>query len=385
MRWLIIISVFSFTSVQAVRSDSTELLIADMIVQIEATEAMNAMYNFDFKEANKRYHWLMQKHPENPLSYFLLGLNEWWKMMPDTDVKDFDYRFHYYMDTTITIAENMLDDPDKRIEGAFFLAATYGFKGRLYSDRGQWGRASSAGSSSLKYLKISKEYSYLSPELLFGDALYNYFAVWIPENYPILRPVLAFFPDGDKELGLQQLREVSVNAFYTRIEAQIFLMQILANDKQDYAASLNIAEYLYSHYPNNPYFHRYYARYLYSLHRYKRMEPVALEILTRIDSGRFGYEETAGRYAAFFLGQSYQSRGESDKAAQYYVQAVEFSRQKDMMETGYCLYSLLSLGKIAKADNRNGDAKHYFKQVKSYASRKQSVYKEAKKLLKEVR
>ena len=384
MRWLIIILFFRVSSTLAAQSDSTELLIADMIVQIEATEAMNAMYNFDFKEANKQYHWLQQKYPENPLSYFLLGLNEWWKMMPDTDVEDFDDRFHYYMDTTILIAESMIDIPEKRIEGAFFLAATYGFKGRFYSDRGKWGKAASAGRSSLKYLEISREYSYLSPELLFGDALYNYFAVWIPENYPILKPVLAFFPDGNKELGLQQLREVSANAFYTRIEAQIFLMQILANDKQDYRASLAIAQYLYEHYPDNPYFHRYYARYLYSLHRYTKMEPVAKEILVRLDSGRFGYEATSGRYAAFFLGQSYHGKGDNEKAEHYYAMAVEFSRQKDAMETGYCLHSLLSLGKIAIADDRKKDAKVYFKKVKKYAERKQSVYKEAKKLLKEL-
>lgn len=384
MRWLIIISLFSFTSAWATGNDSTELLIADMIVQIEATEAMNAMYNFDFKEAKKQYNWLRQKYPHSPLAYFLLGLNEWWKMMPNTDVKDFDERFHFYMDTTISIAKSMLEIPDKRIEGAFFLAATYGFKGRLYSDRGRWGKAASAGRSSLKYLEISREHSYLSPELLFGDALYNYFAVWIPENYPILKPILAFFPDGDKELGLQQLREVSVNAFYTRIEAQVFLMQILANDKQDYTEALAIAKYLHEHYPNNPYFHRYYVRYLYSLHRYSSMEPVANEILVQIDSGTFGYEATAGRYAAFFLGQSYQAKGDSDKAEEYYTMAIEFSRQRDALDTGYCLYSMLSLGKIAQADNRKDEAKAHFKQVKKYASRKQAVYKDAKRLLKEL-
>ena len=138
MRWLIIIILFSYTSARAVGSDSTDLLIADMLVQIEATEAMNAMYDFNFKEAHKQYNWLRQKYPDSPLAYFLLGLNEWWKMMPNTDNKDFDERFHYYMDTTILIAESMLELPNKRIEGAFFLAATYGFRGRLYSERWRW-------------------------------------------------------------------------------------------------------------------------------------------------------------------------------------------------------------------------------------------------------
>ena len=114
------------------------------------------------------------------------------------------------------------------------------------------------------------------------------------------------------------------------------------------------------------------------------MEPVAHEILAQIDSVTFGYEATAGRYAAFFLGQSYQAKGDTESAAQYYALAVEFSRQKDALETGYCLYSMLGLGKIAKADNRKDEAKDYFKQVKRYASRKQAVYKDAKRLLKEL-
>ena len=109
MRWMLYISFF-ITSVTAaaqtvLQKDSAELLITDMIVQIEATEAMNAMYNFDFKEASKQYRWLMQKYPDSPLSYFLLGLSEWWKMIPNSDVKIYDDSFHYYMDTTIQIAD----------------------------------------------------------------------------------------------------------------------------------------------------------------------------------------------------------------------------------------------------------------------------------------
>lgn len=385
MRLLLTILIFSGFMARASEADTSRLLIADMTVQIEATEAMNAMYNFDFDEARIQYNWLMQKHPESPISYFLLGLNEWWKMIPDSDVEIYDEAFHYYMDTTILIAEAMLEVPETRIEGAFFLSAAYAFKGRLYSDRGQWGRAASAGKNSLKYLEISKEQSYLSPELLFGDALYNYFSVWIPENYPILKPVLAFFPDGNKELGIEQLQEVSANAFYTRIEAQIFLMQILANDKNDYAAALRIVKYLFEHYPDNPYFHRYYARYLYSNHLYRELEPVALEIIRRLEAGQVGYEGTTGRYASFFLGQLYQSRGNRDKARKYYEMAVAFAEKTDDLETGYTLYSILSLGRIAKIDGDYQRAKKYCKEVKKLARRKDRVYKEANSLLKLIR
>ena len=364
--------------------DSTKLLIADMIVQIEATEALDAMYNFDFDEAEKQFNWLRQKHPHHPLPYFVMGLNEWWKMMPQVNTDLFDEQFHFYMDTTISVAEPMLDDPDTRIEGAFFLAAAYGFKGRLYSERGSWGKAASAGRKALKALEISKEQSDLSPELLFGDALYNYYAVWIPENYPVLKAVLAFFPDGDKELGLAQLREVSNNAFYTRIEARVFLMRILASDYKDYIGALRIAEYLYTHHPNNPYFERYYIRYLYSLHRYNRMEPIAKAIIAKVDSAKFGYEATSGRYAAFFLGQMYESRRLFEEAQAYYEKAIYYGNQNDAQETGYYLYALLNLGGIAAREGNKSEAKAYYKKVKKYAKRKSPSYKSAKKALDEL-
>jgi hypothetical protein len=129
----------------------------------------------------------------------------------------------------------------------------------------------------------------LSPEFLFGDALYNYYSVWIRENYPILRPIMIGFKKGNKEEGIEQLREVANNAFYTRTEAQLFLMRILALDENDTRGALQIAEYLNKTYPDNPYFHRFYARLLYNSGRRNKMEIVCLSILKRIDSKMPGY------------------------------------------------------------------------------------------------
>jgi hypothetical protein len=136
----------------------------------------------------------------------------------------------------------------------------------------------------LDYLEISKKKENLSPELLFGDALYNYFSVWVPENYPALKPILWFFPKGDKALGLKQLKEVSYNAFYTRTEAMVWLMRILNSYENDQAQAFTISEYLYQSYPDNPYFHRYYARMLYSRGRFSEAEPACKLFISFLDS-----------------------------------------------------------------------------------------------------
>jgi tetratricopeptide (TPR) repeat protein len=204
----------------------------------------------------------------------------------------------------------------------------------------------------------------------------------VPENYPALRPLLWFFRKGDKQLGLKQLKEVSYNAFYTRTEAMVWLMRILNSYENDQFQALQISQYLIESYPNNPYFHRYYARMLYSVGRFAEAEPVCKEILARIDSGMTGYEATSGRYAAFFLGQINEAKKNLDEARKYYELCVKFAEEIGAVESGYYLYSLISIGEINQAQGNKKEAKRYFEMVRKKADRKDEAFKDAKRKLK---
>lgn len=367
------------------KKDSTVILISDLQVQLLCTEALNDLYNFKFDKAEAQFNRLKKDYGWHPLPYFLMGLIEWWKIMPNTKNLAHDKSFLAYMDTTISVAQRLYKEmPAYKVEASFFLAAAYGFKGRLYSDeeRRDWRKAATAGKQALDYLEESKGAHHLSPELLFGDALYNYFSVWVPENYAALRPIMWFFPKGDKALGLKQLKEVSYNAFYTRTEAMVWLMRILNSYENDQPQAWQISKYLHETYPDNPYFHRYYARVLYSMGRYSHCEPVSLEILARIDSGRVGYEATSGRYAAFFLGQIYESGKRLDDARYYYDRCVAFAEEIGATESGYYLYSLIALGEIAEKQGDKAAARRYFKDVKRKAGRKDEAFKDARRRLK---
>jgi tetratricopeptide (TPR) repeat protein len=368
-----------------VKKDSTIILLDNRQIQLQCTQALNDLYNFKFDQAERQFQSLKRDYGWHPLPYFLMGLSEWWKIMPNTQDQSHDAVFLAYMDSTISVAEKLYEDyPANKIEAAFFLAAAYGFKGRLYSDeeRKNWRKAASAGKDALDYLEESKGHHNLSPELLFGDALYNYFSVWVPENYPSLKPILWFFPKGDKALGLKQLKEVSYNAFYTRTEAMVWLMRILNSYENDQYQALQISNYLVENYPDNPFFHRYYARMLYSSGRFNEAEVVCKEILHRIDTGMLGYEATSGRYAAFFLGQIYESRKNYEEAKKYYNQCVRFAEQIDATESGYYLYSLIALGEIAEKQGNKAEARKYFQDVKKKADRKDEAFKDARRRLK---
>ncbi|MEQ9116846.1 tol-pal system protein YbgF [Fulvivirga sp.] len=392
MRKLLITSIVILSALKAsaVELDSINkseqiILIADMQLQIDINQAMNDMYNFKFKKAEQEFKYFKKKYGWHPLPYFLLGLSEWWKIMPNVSNKAHDDKFLAYMDTVILISERLREIPKHEVEASFFLAAAYGFIGRLHSseERKNWTKSAFAGKNALNYMQESQGYHDLSPELLFGDALYNYFRVWVPENYPLLKPLLTFFPKGDKELGIKQLKEVSYNAFYTRTEAMVFLMRILGGLENDKPRALQISEYLHETYPDNPYFHRYYARLLYTSGRFSSTKPVAESILTKIDSGMLGYEGTSGRYAAFFLGQIAETSKEYEKAKVYYKRAIEFSEDIEATDTGYYHYSLLSLGDIYRNEGNEKQAKEYYKKVKKTAKRKDKVHELARDHMKD--
>ncbi len=357
---------------EKVKKDTTIILLSDLTVQLECAQALDDLYNFKFDKAEQQFRWLKQKYKWHPLPYFLMGLIEWWKIMPDLTNKQYDERFLAYMDTTILVSENLYKKhPPYKVESMFFLAAAYGFKGRLYSEeeRKNWTKAAAAGKQSLNYLEKSKGYHSLSPELLFGDALYNYFSEWVPENYPSLKPVMWLFPKGDKALGLKQLKEVSYNAFYTRTEAMVWLMRIQNSYENNKQEALHLSSYLNKTYPDNP---------------FREAEPVCKSILEKIDSGQLGYEATSGRYAAFFLGEIYESRKNITEAKKYYLLSKTYAEQIGATESGYYLFALISLGEIAEKQGNKTEAKYYFKEVKKRSNRKDEAFKDAKKRLKKL-
>jgi len=145
-----------------------------------------------------------------------------------------------------------------------------------------------------------------------------------------------------------------------------------------------LSEYLYTTYPDNPYFHRYFARMLYSTGRFVEALPVCKEILQAIDSGKIGYEATSGRYAAFFLGQIYEARRQYDESERYYLLCKKYAEQIGAIETGYYLYSLISLGELNERKGNKALAKKYYKEAREKAGRKDEAFKDAKRRLKKL-
>lgn len=367
--------------------EKPKMALMDSRLQLEATDALNQMYDFKFEQAETKFRQLIDRMPEHPLPYYLMGLSNWWKMMPypegDKRIDDFAPDFIKYMETASEKAEELYDDDEDNIEASFFLCASHGLLARYYAENGHKVKSINNARKVFSYFKKLDDNNDLSPEFLFGSALFKYYAAWFHEEYVVLRPVLTFFPKGDKKLGIKQLNEVSSFAFWTRTEAQYFLMRIYYNEEDDDLKALPIAEYLASAFPDNAYFQRMYARLCFTTGNWIKCKEISENILYKTNISMPGYEETSARYAAFFLAR-YYFRRDRTKAKDYYLKSLEYAEKAEATKQNYYLQALMDLGKLAEEDKDYVTAKKYYEQVIDSGERSNSITKEAKENLKKM-
>jgi len=359
-------------------------LLLDKDIQTELDGAMQNLYNFKYDKAEKQFRSLRRRYPHHPMPYFLMGLNTWWKIMPNIpQTKQYDQLLFAYMDTAITYATRLYEADHKNYEACFFLAAAYGFDARLNGERHNWRRVTVSSKRALDYLEISKQANGLSPEFLCGQALINYYSVWLSETYTLLRPILLFFPKGNQQLGVEQLREVANKGFYTAPEAKYFLMKVLAEQKNSASEALGVAQQLVKTYPDNAYFERLYAMLCFNEGEFWECEKVSKDILDKLNRGLPGYEGTSGRYATYFMGWIMQNKVRNlAKAKEYYQRCIVFAESTGETQSGFYLYANLNLAHLANGEKDVRRAKQYYTVVAERAERKSDMCREAHTYLK---
>jgi len=364
--------------------DTRGWLLMDPDIRTELGGGVTNLYNFKFDKAERQFRSLRRRYEQHPLPYFMMGLSAWWKIMPtNVTTKQYDKVFFAYMDTATTKAAALYDQDRKNYEACFFLSAAYGFSSRLHAERHDWTRATVEAKRALSYLEKSKEANGLSPEFLFGQALFNYYAVWIGEEYPWLRPVLLFFPKGNKELGLLQLRNVADNAVYTAPEAKFFMMKILTSEREGQTESaFPITRSLATDYPDNPYFQRIYAMQCFNRGDFRECERVSLDIMNKFNQGQTGYDGFSGRYATYYLGFIQQNKyKDMAKAKAYFQRCIVFSETTDQVKSGYYQYANLNLANIATDENDLVAARRHYQAVLASAARDSDIYEEAQEFM----
>ncbi|MBI2428272.1 MAG: tetratricopeptide repeat protein [Ignavibacteriales bacterium] len=330
-----------------------------------AQRGINFVYNLEFENAEKEFEELAQHYPSHPAGKFFLGMIEWWKILIDIDDESRDDLFIQKMDDVIDLCDSLLDVNENDVSALFFKGGALGFQGRLRANRSSWIKAANDGRLALPIVQRAFKLAPDNYDILLGIGIYNYYASTIPERYPIVKPVMIFFPAGDKKKGIEQLREASEHARYAAFEAKYFLLQLHYNYERQFDTAYALATSLLKQFPNNVLFHRYVGRSAYVLSKYAEAEQAFQQITLRCELKKRGYGNYAQREAAFYLAMVEMSKQRYAEALKYFYQCDKLCRTIDKDETsGYMVLTNLRIGIIYDLQKKRDYAVMQYQKVK---------------------
>jgi len=269
-------------------------------------EGLRALYDARFDEAESLFDRIDRMHPGHPIGPFMKGLVTWWRILPDLAEGDrrYDEQFIDAMTETVRRAERLDRRGPYAFDRTFFSAAALGFRGRLLSNRQSWFRAARDGKEALDPVFRIARRDTLNPDFLFGRAVYDYFAAVVPEEYPMARPLMLFFPDGNERAGLDGLELAARHATFVGTEAAYFLFQIHFQYRPDYGESRRWVEVLRERHPDNGFFHVLEARVHARWGRWDLAAPILEDVLASVDAGSPGYTTGIENQALYYLGRA---------------------------------------------------------------------------------
>ena len=330
------------------------------------TAGINQIYSIKFTEAEKTFQLLKKDYPTHPASRFFFAMIDWWKIILSEENEEQDDLFYEKIDETVDFCDEILDDDPENIDAIFFKGGAIGFRGRLRVMRESWFKAANDGREALPLVDYAYELDPNNVDVKLGFGIYNYLAAVIPEKYPVVKPVMIFFPSGDKEVGMKQLKEAASSGKYSKYEARYILVTFFYYFEKDMNSAEVYAQQLVESFPNNPVFERWRGRIAARQKEITLADSIFKDVLNKADKNFEGYNTPmVEREANYYIGFNLKNKGELDSALQYFKDCIEEAKKIDEEgeESGFQINATLYSGTIFQTWGNYKEAKKYYEKV----------------------
>ena len=243
-------------------------LINDEEFRPVAQAAVDSVYNFNFEAADNLLKPWKKEYPGHPLWMLIDAMQMWWQVLSDLEDTSHDEEFFYKMKRADYEASRLLRKDSKHADGLIVKAISNGYVARQYANRDEWLNSISSARKALSAHEYLLELQPGLIDLKLAEGLKLYYLAYLPEAYPVVKTVSWAMPEGNKDKGLEYMRDAAENAIFARAEATYFLGNINYNYQDDYDEAVTYFEELYRNYPHNNYYARMYVGSLYKMGRY---------------------------------------------------------------------------------------------------------------------
>ncbi len=358
-----LIGLLSLTpTIPTLEAEVNPSILDDPRVQELGKIGLDHLYNMEREEASAAFDAIEELYPDHPIGPFLQGLNIWWDVMIDLPAETHDKAFFKQMDESVKRANRMLKRNRKDFDAMFFKGAALGFSGRLKSNRGKWFAAAMDGKNALDYVMAISKKEEENADYGFGKAIYDYFSVVIPKEYPAVRPFTIFMPKGNKERGIENLTRTMEEGHFIQTEAAYFLLQIYYTYERSYRQSLMHVQWLREQHPQNSFFHVFEGRVYFRWGRWGDALPIFENVIQKYESDTQGYSKSIAEQAYYYAARTHMVYDRFDVALAYLMQLESLTEQGDGSSV-FKVLAYLRLGMVYDAKGERELAERYYNNV----------------------
>ncbi|MDZ7772387.1 MAG: tetratricopeptide repeat protein [Balneolaceae bacterium] len=289
-------------------------LVMDHEFRPDARAAIDSIYNFRFDAAREVLRPWRNRHPQHPLWELIDGIELWWQVLADLHDRSRDEELMERMARVDYAASRLLDRQAGHADALIIKAISNGYIARQRSNRGNWISSLNVARKALSAYDLLQQQNTGLADLKLAEGLMIYYSSWVPDTYPVVRPVAWFLPDGDKQKGLELLRQAADSAVFASAEATYFLGNITYHHQRDYREAAHHFESLYRDYPRNSYYVRTYVRALFESERYEEAQSVIRASLERWEARSLSFGRVLREELLGYRGRIHMERGNHDLA-----------------------------------------------------------------------
>jgi len=284
--------------------------------QARIIRGLEFVYNLKFDSADAVFDQLVQDDPRHPRGYFFKSSATFYRIVSGSHSGVLQDEYVKRSEEAIRIAEKYGDQAKHEIEADFYLGAVYGNLGRYYAARGDWIKAFYYGrkTKSLHNSVIERDSSKYDAYLSLG--LYNYYAATLPRFVDLVASLFGL--DGDRELGLAQLRIAEEKGVLAAIEGKFFLANVYT-EEGNYEEALRLHTELCQRFSGNPYLFDQRGVVKYKMDEFKG---AAVDFGQSMQLAGDEYE-SATMLAAYYLGRIHKIHNDFGSAIHFFRKAFE--------------------------------------------------------------
>lgn len=342
------------------------------------------IYHLKFDSAEIKFREIISSDSRNPAGYFFLAMVDWWKININRETDSRDEVFFGKVDKVLEVADEVLDKNEYDDNAMFYKGGALGYRGLVKGLRESWLKAAEDGKEALNLLQKAHEINSNNKDVLFGVGLYNYFAEYIPESYPVVKPLMLIFPKGDRIKGLSQIKETSAGAKFAKTEAKYVLAYLNVVYEKNYAEAEVYSRSLNEEFPENPVFEKYLGNSYVGQGKWEEALSVWKSVTEKTDSNRNGYTSSfLKRESNYYTALCFLKMNRILEAEPFIQKALEITEIIDKEnEDAYTSYIYLICGMLNDVKGNRSTSGIFYNKVLSMKNY-QNSHQEAERFIKE--